>query len=62
MTLQIEPKTATRPDLLMIAGVAAATGGAALALGSDAVVQTVGGRKPDAAGTSLSELARYVTV
>jgi hypothetical protein len=111
MTLQIEPKTTTRRDLLMIAGAAAATGGAALALGSDAVAQTAGGRiraigfdaftiltplsvgavideyllgksfdlntfsvdhvnapledldvKPDAMGTSLPELARYVTV
>jgi hypothetical protein len=44
MTLQIEPKTTTRPDLLMIAGAAAATGGAAPALGSDAVAQTAGGR------------------
>jgi len=44
MTLRIEPKTTTRRDLLMIARAATATGGAALALDSDAVAQTAGGR------------------
>jgi 2-haloacid dehalogenase len=44
MMRQIEPKTTTRRDLLMIAGATAATGGAALALGSDAVAQTAGGK------------------
>jgi 2-haloacid dehalogenase len=44
MILQIEPKTKTRRDLLMIAEAAAATDGAAPALGSDAGAQTAGGR------------------
>jgi len=44
MMRQIEPKTTTRRDLLMIAGATAATGGTALALGSDAVAQTAGGK------------------
>jgi 2-haloacid dehalogenase len=44
MTFQIEPKTTTRRDLLMIAGAAAATGGVAKILGTDAFAQTIAGK------------------
>jgi hypothetical protein len=44
MTLQIEPKTTTRRDLLMIAGAAATTGGLAKVLGTDAFAQTIAGK------------------
>jgi 2-haloacid dehalogenase len=44
MTRQIEPKTTTRRDLLMIAGAAVAAGGAAQVLGTDAFAQTNAGK------------------
>jgi len=44
MMRQIEPKTTTRRDLLMMAGAAVATGGAAQVLGTDAFAQTAVGK------------------